>query len=353
MAKSRKLLSKLKTGRKQPETRVKKAPERVTNDSVSKHRDEVLTKGRQFKYPFSWSKHRVVFISTVVGLLALVLLGFFTALRLYRWHSYDDFTYGVARIIPFPVAKVDGKLVMYKDYLFDLRPSLHWERSKGYLDANSPDGKRQTEYYKRRALDKAVMNVITNDMAHKNKISVSEKEIDQRISTMPTAGTEVSEVTQDQYGFGLGDLREFIRRDLLRKKVAQKLDTEAPKKAAEALKQLDSGKPFSDVAKKYSNDLETAQLGGDVGIVEKGFAKYPSQVSDQLFKLQPKQHSKVIEATDGYYIVSVTEKVDENRVRASIIKVNVKSMADYLKDYKAQNKIKEYIKLQDIKPINQ
>ena len=97
---------------------------------------------------------------------------------------------------------------------------------------------------------------------------------------------------------------------------------------------------------RESEDLETKQLGGDIGVVEKGRANLPPEVSDKVFQLQPGQVSDVIKTSSDYFIVTVTEKVDENRAKVSIIRIKVKDMTQYLKEYREQNKVKEYIKLQ-------
>ena len=83
-------------------------------------------------------------------------------------------------------------------------------------------------------------------------------------------------------------------------------------------------------------------------MVEKGHANLPSQVEEAIFKLKAGEVSGVLETPTDYFIVTVTEKVDESRAKVAIIRIKVKDMSQYLKDYREQGKVKEYIKLKNI-----
>lgn len=326
---------------------------RVTNDNVSHHRDEILARAKKFKYPFHRSKHRIAIISIIVVVLAVALLGSFMMLRLYRWQNTSDFTRSVTRILPFPVAKVNGTRTSYESYLFELNSSVHWQEKYGTTDLRSPDGKRQIEYLKRSALDKAMTNTIATTLARQNNVSVSSEEIEAVIARIKEGGGNLDQIIAEQYNFTESELRRSIRNSILQRKVAHALDKDAPKRAQALAAKLKEGAKFSDVALESSEDLETKQLGGDIGVVEKGRANLPEEVSNIIFKLNVGQVSDVIETTSDYFIVSVTEKLDENRARVSIIRIKVKDMPQYLKEYRDQGKVKEYIKLEDVAPLEQ
>lgn len=321
------------------------SPGRVTNDSVSHHRDEILSKGRRFKYPFHRSKHRVAIISIAVVSAAVLFLGILTGLQLYKLQSTSDFTHSVTGVLPFPVAKVNGAYVSYESYLFELNSSVHWQEKYGTTDLRSPDGKRQIEYLKRSALDKAETNTVAHTLAKKNKITVSDDEIDQVVARIKASGGDLSQILGESFNFTESDLRRYIKDNILRQKVARDLDKQAPIRAQSVLDQIKAGKSFADVAKESSEDLETKQIAGDIGVVEKGRANLPPEVSDAIFKLQPGQVSDVIKTASDYFIVTVNEKVDENRAKVSIIRIKVKDMTQYLKEYRDQKKVSEYIKL--------
>ena len=54
------LLKKLKQSSSQKnDSTALKAPPRVTNNTVTDYRDEILSKAKKFKYPFYRSKHKI------------------------------------------------------------------------------------------------------------------------------------------------------------------------------------------------------------------------------------------------------------------------------------------------------
>lgn len=346
-----KALAKLKrSASKKPEP-PKTEVSSVTNNSVSHHRDEILQKAQKFKYPFHRSKHRIAIISISVVVAAVVLLGSFMVLRLYRWQSTSDFTRRVTKILPFPVANVNGERTSYESYLFELNSSIHWQEKYGTTDLKSPDGQRQIEYLKRSALDKAMTNTVAGSLAKKNNVSVSSEEIEAVVARIKAGGGNLDQILSEQYNFTESELKRSIKNSILQRKVAHELDKDAPKRAEAVLAQIKGGAAFSEVAKNSSEDLETKQLAGDIGVVDRNHANLPEEVTAAIFKLQPNQPSEVISTSGDYFIVQVTEKVDENRARVSLIRIKVKGMSEYLEEYREQEKVKEYIKLESVQPI--
>ena len=331
-----------------PAPEVPTKPTAVTNDTVLKHRDEMLSKGRQFKYPFHRSKHRVAIISLILVGVALVLLGSIMGLQLYKWQSTSNFTHSVTSVLPFPVAKVNGDYTSYESYLFELNSSVHWQEKYGTTDLKSPDGKRQIDYLKRSALDKAMTNTIAHKLAKTNNVSVSSEEIDKVVARIKLSGGDLSKILGESFDFTEPELRRYIKDNILRQKVAQQLDKDAPKRADAVLAEIKAGKPFAEAAKASSEDLETKQLGGEIGVVEKGRANLPQEVSDAIFKLAAGQTSEVITTSSDYFIVNVSEKVDQNRAKVSVIRIKVKDMSQYLAQYRSEKKVKEYIKLETV-----
>jgi len=345
-----KILNKFKSKESKEKSSVMNAPTgRVTNDTVSEHRDAILKKGREFKYPFQHSKHKIVIISLTLTSVALVLLGMITALQLYKRQSTSDFAYRVSQIIPFPVAKVNGEFVSYESYLFTLSPNINWLYQHGTTDLNSEDGKRQIKHFKRASLDRALEDQIARGLAEKHGITVDGAKIDKDIEDLRARGGDLEQIIFDSYNFR--SIQDFRRADYsgrLRLEVARQLDKEAPERAKKILSEIKAGKPFADVAKVYSEDLETKPLGGDIGIVEKGRANLPEEVADKVFAMKSGDVSDVISTSSDYFIINVTEKLDDKRAKISIIRIKIKDISQYLKEYRLQKKVSEYIKLENI-----
>jgi len=58
--------------------------------------------------------------------------------------------------------------------------------------------------------------------------------------------------------------------------------------------------------------------------------------------------SDVISTSSDYFIINVTEKLDDKRAKISIIRIKIKDISQYLKEYRLQKKVSEYIKLENI-----
>ena len=90
-------------------------------------------------------------------------------------------------------------------------------------------------------------------------------------------------------------------------KVDPKGVEEAQKKAEDILKQLKSGAKFEELAKKYSQDAESAKNGGSLGWIQRG--RFPSAAVDKAaFSLPKGAASDVINAGYGFDIIRVDDK---------------------------------------------
>jgi hypothetical protein len=223
---------------------------------------------------------------------------------------------------------------------------VHWQEKYGTTDLKSPDGQRQIEYLKRSALDKAMTNTIAKSLAGQNNITVSDDEVNAIVDRVKAGGGDLNQILGESFKFTESELRRYIKDNILRQKVAHSLDTDAPERAAKIREEIQGGADFADVAKKSSEDAETKQLGGDIGVVEKGRANLPQEVADVIFTLKAGEVSDVIKTTSDYFIVTVTKKLDENRADVSMIRIKVKDMNTYLEEYREAGKVKEYIKLE-------
>lgn len=334
-------------GRKGPKSL--EAPEQVTKKTVSDHRDEILSRAKKFKYPFYRSKHKIVLLSLSVVALALIVLSLGMYMSLYRWQNTGTFSNNVSKILPFPVAKVDGSTVRYESYLFELRSALYWQREYGTTDLRSPDGKKQIEHFKRLALDRAMINRLAQRYADDNNITVNDAEVDKVVDDIKnnSSGGDLNKILGEQFGSSESEIRRSIRQSILRRKVATAMDQEAPKRAEAVRSEITSGGKFASVAKAKSDDLIAKQTGGSVGVVIKSKANLPDEVTDELFKLKQGEVSPVIKTASDYFIVKVDEKISADQVRASIIRIKVKPLEDVLADLKSEGKVTEYIKITD------
>jgi len=91
-------------------------------------------------------------------------------------------------------------------------------------------------------------------------------------------------------------------------KVDDKAVAEAQHRADDLLKQIKAGAKFEDVAKKYSEDPGSANVGGSLGWVGRG--QMAPEFEKVAFSLPKGQTSDVVKTLDGFHIVRVDDKQD-------------------------------------------
>lgn len=332
---------------------------RITNETVAAHRESILAGGRKFKYPLQTPKHRIVVVTVLIVVLTFVaFFGGFTW-SLYVAQNTSQFAQRLTQVLPYPVASVDGQLARYSDYLLELRSSMHYLSTKENINFSSEDGKRQLEYQKRIALNKTIDRAYVAKLANEQKLNVSSKEVDAFVDKEINSGQlGVSEqvfkqVIQDYYGWSFDEYRSSVEHQLLRKKVVAKMDTTGRARANAVLADVTTGgKDFAEEAKVVSDDPTAKTNGGDVGFVSKT-TDDPNGLVAAASALQPGQVSQVIEGSDGFYIVKLTEAKD-NTIRFSKIYIAYTVYNQKLSELRKNGKIQEYIKVAETaSPTNQ
>ncbi|MFO0597062.1 MAG: SurA N-terminal domain-containing protein [Myxococcaceae bacterium] len=69
---------------------------------------------------------------------------------------------------------------------------------------------------------------------------------------------------------------------------------------------VDNKKPFAELAKAVSEDLETREKGGDLGMVDR--LALPGAFADMLFAIQPGEVTQPVETPLGWFIGTISEK---------------------------------------------
>ncbi len=332
---------------------------RITNETVAAHRERVLAGGRKFKYPLQYTKHRVLIITILIVVVTTISFVGFCGWQLYGAQSTDKFMYSITQFVPVPVAKINGTWVRYSDYLLNLRSAIHYLSTKEAVNFDSADGKNQLDYQKRLALDKATQNVLVEQLASQNNITVSSSEVDdfvkKQITNSRLGVTEdvYKQVIRDYYDWSFDEYKDSIRQQLLRKKVMAQLDTQARQTISGILDSIQKGADFSAVAKEKSEDVATKVQGGDMGIVNKS-TEDPNGIIAAAGQLQPGQISGVVDGVDGFYIVKLLDKPDDSNLHIAKIYVSYKIIDQKIAQLKQNGQIQEFITVKPIaNPTNQ
>ena len=313
-------------------------------EKLEERREEVLAQGRKFKYPMQFAKHRMVFITVAIAVVALILAGVLGWAALYKTQSTNDIVYRLTTIIPVPVAKIDGENVRYSDYLMIYRSSITpVEQQNGTFTNQDSDSETFRNFYKRTALTSAEDYTYAIKLAKELGITVSNEQIDKEFDEHRNfGGTERSresflKVINESFGLNEREYRRMLYLSLIKAEVSKNIDGAANDAAKLALERVNSGEDFQKVAEElgieYSATGELADVKNvDGGRSTKALSMEPGQISD-IF---------VSENGNSYYIIKLLEKNDTqvNYVSLSIPFTEFENRLKFIRDDK---KVEEFI----------
>jgi FKBP-type peptidyl-prolyl cis-trans isomerase (trigger factor) len=327
----------------------------VTSATLEDHRRQVLKNARKFVKPLGVSRRRFIILTiTLIAGVAIIFLAVF-GLLIYRSKSDNNLVYRVSQIIPYPAAKVNGTYISYGDYLFELNPQIHYLQSstgadgsaQKAVDFSTPEGKKKLQQLEAAAFTSAKQTAIIQQLAKKNHIKVSKKEVDDVVNQfIQQQGGEkkFKESIQSFYGWNMHDFRRAIyTKRILPQKLQPIYSTDQRKKAEDILVQINAGANFEELAKQYSEDPSNKDKGGDLGFVSKG--TFVKEFEDAAFNLQPGQVSGIVESPYGFHIIKVTEKKDD-QIHVEHILIKYTDINKIISDKLSQASQKNYIKVE-------
>jgi peptidyl-prolyl cis-trans isomerase D len=122
-------------------------------------------------------------------------------------------------------------------------------------------------------------------------------------------------------------------------KVDEKKVAEAQHRADDLAKQLKSGAKFDELAKKYSEDPGSANVGGSLGWLGKGQAS--PEFEKVAFSLPKGQISDVVKSSDGFHIIRVDDKQDAHTKSLDEVKAEIEPIVKHQKGQQAAQKLSE------------
>lgn len=324
----------------------KKDTKKTEEEKVKERREEVLAKGRKFKYPLQWTKHRIVVNTILIGVIVVAILITSGWLALYQFGMTDEMLYRVTKIFPVPVASVDSENVNFSDYLLFYRSSiLSIERQSGQADNNDAALDLSLQY-KRAALDEAEQYTYALKLAKELNIEVTQEEIATEFNRhLSIGGVDRSEeaflkIINENFGLDKGEYERMLYLTLIKAKVEMAIDENANSIAAKVESLLaKNGGTFSAVADALGPEIEYQETGGMVSNqnIDGGRAA-------EAFKLEPGgQSGRFVSVNgDGYYFVKLIKKT-ESEVNFVSIKVPFTEFQTRFESLREEDKIKEYI----------
>lgn len=324
----------------------KKEEKKTEKEKVEERREEVLAAGRKFKYPLQWTRHRIVINTILIALVVFAMIFIGGWLALYRIGMTDQLLFNITKVLPVPVASVDGENVRFSDYLMFYRSSMtSIERQSGSQFDEESIKDLQLEY-KRSALSEAEKYTYAIKLAKELGVTVSNEEVATEFDRhLKIGGIDRSEegfikIIEDNFGLSKSEYERMLYLTLLRVKVEMEIDSKANKIADQVQSILTSnGNDYQNAAEQLGDKIIYEETDGlvDSKNIDGGRAS-------EAMKLEPGQSSGrfVSMSGDGYYFVKLIKKTD-SEVDFVSIKIPFTEFAEQFAALEEEGKITEYI----------
>ena len=326
----------------------KKNTPKTEKEKIIERREEVLSKGRKFRYPIQYTKHRVVFNTIIIGVLAIVALVGFGWLALYKFQDTGDIIYRITQVVPVTVATVDDEPVKYSDYLMIYRSSIKAvEQQSGKLGSDE-DANNLRQSYKRTALNNAESYAYATKLGREKGISVSDEEVQKaydehrKVGGAERSEDSFEEIIEKNFDMSVREYKHMLQLSLQKSKVAQAIDSQAQNIVSQIESEIANGdSDLAKIAEKFGDKVQYEETGGlvsstniDGGRASKALDMQPNQISQKFLSTNG----------DGYYFVKLVAKKD-NQVNYASIKVKFTTFNDQFNQLRQNDKIDEAIEL--------
>ncbi|OGH84910.1 MAG: hypothetical protein A2493_00565 [Candidatus Magasanikbacteria bacterium RIFOXYC12_FULL_33_11] len=230
--------------------------------------------------------------------------------------SRSSFTFKSAAFLHLPVASINGKKVLYTDYIDNIQAMEKFYET----DINgevAPTEDEKSDFI----LSRLLINNLVADVADDMGVKITKEDIDKIATEQIVAGFPSKEDAEkeimDRYGWTLAEfLDKIVYPTELEKKLSEKYKIENPTnntddevvrtQALEILKQIQDGVDFAEMAQQYGSD-GTATEGGDLGWFGRGMMV--PEFEEVVFSLDKGElYSDVVKTQYGYHILQVTDK---------------------------------------------
>ncbi|MEI6850436.1 MAG: SurA N-terminal domain-containing protein [Candidatus Saccharibacteria bacterium] len=345
----KKLIKKLRLRRKKVDL---PPSSRITSETVVQHREKILAGGRRFKYPIQYARHRLVYNAIAISVIAVIVALVIGWWQLYINQNTSEFMYRVTTVLPVPVANVDGQPVLYSDYLMVYRSSVFFSEQKQQLSQKTEDGKRQLDYLKQQSMQEVISDAYALKLSKNLGISVSEKEVDDVIKNQrQLIDGEISQQsydasTLDSFGWTPTQNRYYIKKGILRSKVAYEIDKDAQNASNTAITEIKTN-PSIDLktlSATLSSGKSVKAIYGASGWVPAN--NWDGGLSNEAVKLKKLEFSPIIKSNkgDGYYIVRLLDS-NEDHVNYEYINIQLTNFIKSLEKVEKDGKVSKYISM--------
>lgn len=316
------------------------------NESEDKAKGSVLENKKMFLYG----------LFGFVG-VAIVLFISFGIFKVYVQASTGSSAKAISTVLRLPLAKVDGKVIFYSEYIDDLEAITSLYNFEKELGSGQVTG-LTSEQMSDQVIWRFINNIFINKLAKTFDIKIEQSDIDELKEQLISQFSDKQAAEQellDRYGWTLDAYEhKVIKPFILQKKLIEEFNGQDIREnvriqAEKVLEDVKNGASFEEKAKKYSQD-STANNGGDLGWFGKG--EMVTQFEAASFAMEKGELlDNIVETVYGYHIIRLedrkTEKVDGNdveKVKASHIFFRFPSLDESIQESMNLASVNWYVK---------
>jgi parvulin-like peptidyl-prolyl isomerase len=222
------------------------------------------------------------------------------------------------------VAVVNGQAISYAEFEAQVsQAQVLFMQQPGFDPSpDSPAGEASRQAlarFRESYLEVMIDQVLVEQAAEGLGITISEADIDAEVARL--RGEDAAQFAQWLQASGLSEetLRSRLRQEMVTRAVRDAVTADTPRTqphihvrhilladeaaAQEALRRLDAGEAFEDVARALSEDAATREAGGDLGYLPRGVM--PPAFEATAFALLPGEVSGVVTSETGLHVIQV------------------------------------------------
>ena len=282
---------------------------------------------------------RSVWITMFVSVAILAIFVGLGWAQLYLWKDTSDIAYRITKILPLPVANIDGENANYSDYLLYHRSSLAVLQTQGQSDQ-----KDKVKFYQNQSINKALEVAYAKMLARENNITVDDNKVQDLIKKQQESSklsqSAYESVVKDNLHWSMDELKIAMKYTLLKQEVSFKIDKTADDLVSTIQNKVKSGKSLKDIADEMGNkvqpvfNLSVSTDNSDGGLTKSATLLAKGKISEPVKTL----------AGDGYYFVTLNS-LEDNMVNYSYVKVPLTEFNNRFNYLKNNNKVKYFISI--------
>ena len=270
---------------------------------------------RRFKPRFSlqW----IVTFSLWILIVIYIGFGVFFGIQIYSKHSESNLAKFSTKIYPLPAAYVGGNIIWAKDYY---RQLVYIRQFSTETKQANPD----TAQVRSQIIDQLIERRLIEWQASKNGIRVTSKDVDdayEQIVSQAGGEAAVQKVLRGLFNMSEKEFKDIVRYQVTKEKIQDGLIAQVKVRhilikdegrANEVANKAKSGENWDDLAKTYSEDVNTRDKGGDLGWLARGNlvidGKQVPEFEDAAFKAKIGEIFGPVKTEAGFEIGKVEDK---------------------------------------------